>query len=133
EAAEEEELVILDGERVRFAHPLLAHGIYARAAAPRRREMHRRLSAVLTDPEERARHLAHARVLPDAIEALDDAARYVRARGAPDAAAELLELALELGGPPELLVRAAERHLAPGGVPPPQPLVAKPLQSLQGW
>src|SRR5262245_61668494 len=68
EASKEEELVILDRERVRFAHPLLAHGIYARAAAPRRREMHRRLSAVLTDPEERARHLAHARVLPDAIE-----------------------------------------------------------------
>jgi DNA-binding CsgD family transcriptional regulator/DNA polymerase III delta prime subunit len=114
EAAEERQLVVMDGDRVRFAHPLLAHGIYTGAAAPRRREMHRRLSAAVSDPEERARHLAHARVLPDAIDALDEAARYVRARGAPDAAADLLELALELGGGDELLVRVAEHHFDAG-------------------
>jgi DNA-binding CsgD family transcriptional regulator len=110
EQAEELDLVSVDGDCVRFTHPLLAHGIYARASAPRRRATHRRLAAAVSDPEERARHLAHARVLPDAIDALDEAARYVRARGAPDAAAELLELALELGGDSELLVRAAEHH-----------------------
>jgi DNA-binding CsgD family transcriptional regulator len=116
EAAEERQLVVIDGDRVRFAHPLLAHGIYASAAAPRRREMHRHLSALVSDPEERARHLAHARVLPDAIDALEEASRYVRARGAPDAAAELVEIALELGGAPELLVRAAEYHYDAGDV-----------------
>jgi DNA-binding CsgD family transcriptional regulator len=116
EAAEEGELIVTDGERVRFAHPLLANGIYARASAPRRRELHRRLSSVVSDPEERARHLAHARVLPDAIDALDEASQHVRARGAPDAAAELLELALELGGPRELLARAAEYHFDAGEV-----------------
>jgi DNA-binding NarL/FixJ family response regulator len=132
EAAEERELVEMDGERVRFTHPLLAHGIYTGATAPRRREMHRRLSKVVSDPEERARHLAHARVLPDAIGALDEASRYVRARGAPDAAAELLELALELGGSRELLVRAAEYHFDAGDVQRSQELANKAIETLEG-
>ncbi len=132
EAAEERQLVLMDGERVRFAHPLLAHGIYTGAAAPRRREMHRHLSTVVSNPEERARHLALARVLPDAIGALDEASRYVRARGAPDAAAELLELALELGGPPELLVRAAEYHFDAGDVQRSQELANEAIEALEG-
>jgi DNA-binding CsgD family transcriptional regulator len=132
EAAEERQLVVIDGERVRFAHPLLAHGIYTGAAAPRRREMHRRLSTVASNPEERARHLAHAHVLPDAIGALDEASRYVRARGAPDAAAELLELALELGGPPDLLVRAAEYHFDAGDLQRSQELTKKAIETLEG-
>ena len=132
EAAEERQLVVMDGERVRFAHPLLAHGIYASAAAPRRREMHRHLSALVSDPEERARHLAHARVLPDAIDALDEASRYVRARGAPDAAAELLELALELGGPRELLVRATEYHLDAGDIQRSRELAEEATETLEG-
>src|SRR5262249_50692608 len=72
------------------------------------------------------------RVLPDAIHALDEAARQVRARGAPDNAAELLELALELGGPPELLVRAAEHHLDAGDVPRSQQLVGEAIKALNG-
>lgn len=132
EAAEERELVVMHGERVRFVHPLLAHGIYARASAPRRRELHRRLSAVVSDPEECARHLAHARVLPEAIEALDEASRYVRARGAPDAAAELLEMALELGGPRELLVRAAEYHFDAGDVQRSHELANQAIETLDG-
>jgi DNA-binding CsgD family transcriptional regulator/exonuclease VII small subunit len=132
EAAEERELVVMDGERVRFTHPLLAHGIYTGAAGPRRREMHRRLSKVVSNPEERARHLAHARVLPDAIDALDEASEYVRARGAPDAAAELLDLALELGGPPELLVRAAEYHFDAGEVQRSQELSNEAIEALDG-
>ena len=52
--------------------------------------------ALLTDPEERARHLALAAEGPDGevAGALEGAARYARARGAPDAAAELAEQAL---------------------------------------
>src|SRR4051794_3757177 len=109
EAPEERHLVALEGDRVRFTHPLLAAAVYARVPSSRRRAMHRRLSETVTDTEERARHLAHAG-MPDAVEALGEAARHVRARGAPDAAADLLELALSLGGDEELRVRAAEHH-----------------------
>jgi DNA-binding CsgD family transcriptional regulator len=101
------------GGHVRFTHPLLASGVYARAPNGRRRALHQRLSSAVSDVEERARHLALAGA-PDAIAALDEGARSVRARGAPDAAAELLELALGLGGGPELRVRAAEHHFDAG-------------------
>lgn len=112
--AEARGMIELDGQRVRFTHPLLSNGVYARAPSGRRRAMHRRLSAAVADHEERARHLALAGAGPEALAALDEAAREVRVRGAPDAAAELLELALELGGDPELRVRAAEHHFDAG-------------------
>ena len=114
DVAEDCDLIAFDGPRVRFIHPLLAHGVYSRAARSDRREMHRRVSAVVVDPEERARHLAAAARPREAVPALDVAARHVRARGAPETAAELLELALELGGGDELRVRAAEHHLDAG-------------------
>ena len=85
---------------LRFTHPILAHGVYSAAPSRRRREMHRRLAELVAEPELRARHLA----LSDAtgkrqtVEALDTAAEIARARGAPAAAAELLELAMNLGG-----------------------------------
>ena len=113
-AAEDCDLIAFDGPRVRFSHPLLAHGVYSRAARSDRREMHRHVSALVVDPEERARHLAAAARPREAVPALDVAARHVRARGAPETAAELLELALELGGGDELRVRAAEHHLDAG-------------------
>ena len=114
DAAEDCDLIAFDGPRVRFVHPLLAQGVYSRAARSDRREMHRRVCAVVVDPEERARHLAAAARPREAVPALDVAARHVRARGAPETAAELLELALELGGGDELRVRAAEHHLDAG-------------------
>src|SRR5262245_26597843 len=104
------------GRRVRFTHPLLAEGTLARAPATRRRAMHRRLSGVVTDVEDRARHLALAEMPDQALPARDEAARRTRARGAPAAAAELLELALGLGGDSSLKVRAAEPHLDAGAV-----------------
>src|SRR5207249_4561815 len=57
-----------------------------------------RLAAVVVDQEERARHLALAAEGPDEHVAaeLEDAARRARGRGAPDAAAQLSELAREL-------------------------------------
>ena len=45
--------VYIDGERVRFSHPLVASIVYSRAIAPRRRVVHRRLAQVVTDPEQR--------------------------------------------------------------------------------
>ena len=114
--AEDQGVLELRGRRVRFSHPLLAEGTLAHAPAGRRRAMHRRLSEVVTDPEDRARHLALGAVLPDALPALVDAARSARARGAPAAGAELLELAIDLGGNTALKVCAAELHLDSGDV-----------------
>jgi DNA-binding CsgD family transcriptional regulator len=98
-AAEEAGIVALDRQGVvRFEHPLLASAVYAQATEPARREAHAGLAAVVADPEERGRHLALASTGPDAAVAqvLEDAAGRAAARGAPSAAAELVELALEL-------------------------------------
>jgi DNA-binding CsgD family transcriptional regulator len=114
DVAEERGLIERAGRRVRFTHPLLANGVYAHAPPSRRRALHRQLSTVVSDVEDRARHLAHADAGPEALAALDEAAAYTRARGAPAAAAELLELALGLGGGPELRLRAAEHHFDAG-------------------
>jgi DNA-binding CsgD family transcriptional regulator len=129
--AEDRGILERDGRRIRFTHQLLANAIHARATAARWREMHGRLSAVVPDLEERARHLAHARILPDALGALDDAAHYLRKRGAPAAAAELLELALGLGGGSELRVRAAEHHLDAGDAVRAQALVTEAIPTLK--
>jgi DNA-binding CsgD family transcriptional regulator len=53
---------------------------------------------VSDDPEEQARHRALAAAAPDAevADLLEGAARRARSRGAPDAAAELLELSVRL-------------------------------------
>jgi predicted ATPase len=89
-----------DGERLVFAHPLLATVAYQLLAAPERRALHARLAEILDDPEERARHLALAADRPDeaVATALETAARRAAARGAPDAAAELLEGARRIPG-----------------------------------
>ncbi len=128
--AEDRGILERDGRRVRFTHQLLANAIHTRASASTWRDMHRRLSAVVPDIEERARHLAHAQVVPDAVPALDEAARYVRKRGAPAAAAELLELALGLGGGSELRVRAAEHHLDAGDAARAQALLTEAIPTL---
>jgi DNA-binding CsgD family transcriptional regulator len=99
--------------RVRFTHPLLASTVYTRASHRERREVHLRLAELVGDPEERARHLALATDGPDAAvaQALDEAARHARARGAPDAAADLAELARQLT-PPEETSALRSRSLA---------------------
>jgi len=111
--------------RVRFSHPLLGSTIYLNASAQERRALHVRLAALVVDPEERARHLALGTQGPDpdlAI-ALDQAARHARMRGAPDAAAELADLASEMtpSSDDEDLRRrqlgAAEYHFDAGDAP----------------
>ena len=98
EAAAAAGIVELEGDRVRFAHPLLASITYAQIPPARRRVLHARLAEILEDPEERGRHLALAVEHPDAAvaAALDEAARRARARGAPASAAELWEHARRL-------------------------------------
>jgi DNA-binding CsgD family transcriptional regulator len=83
---------------VRFTHPLLASAVYDAIPPARRAAVHTHLANASSDIEERARHLALATREPDANVAnlLDEAAAHARARGAPDAAAELAEQAVQL-------------------------------------
>ncbi|MEJ2860289.1 helix-turn-helix transcriptional regulator [Actinomycetospora flava] len=98
--AEADGVVAIAGERIAFGHPLLAAAVADRAGPGARRDAHRRLGAVTDHPEDRARHraLGSLGAEPVVLADLDAAAASARARGAPDAAAELLELALGLGG-----------------------------------
>ena len=91
-------VVDLDGDAIRFTHPLLAAELYAGLGDARRRELHRRLAGLVSEPEERARHVALTADGPDEAVAaeLEVAAERAYARGAPDAAADLAEQALSL-------------------------------------
>jgi DNA-binding CsgD family transcriptional regulator/exonuclease VII small subunit len=120
--AEKAGIVQRAGGRLGFTHPLLGSTVYAEATPHARRGAHRRLAELVDDPEERARHLALAASGPhlDVARALEEAGRHARGRGAPDAAAELLELARKLAPPGDdagLLrrsVEAAEYHFDAG-------------------
>jgi ATP/maltotriose-dependent transcriptional regulator MalT len=98
EAAEAAGVLEVADDTIRFAHPLLAAATYDRAATDRRREVHERLAEVVTEPEERARHLARTALGPDEsiARALEDAAAAAVQRGAPESAAELAEEAARL-------------------------------------
>lgn len=116
-AAETQAVVAIDGNQLRFTHPILGHGVYTAASPRRRREMHRRLAELVAEPELHARHLAlsDATGEPRTLEVLDTAADLARRRGAPAAAAELLELAIGLGGDsPERRIRSATYHFNAG-------------------
>ena len=115
--AEDDGIVEIAGNRLRFAHPLLAHGVYTDATAGRRRAMHRRLADIVDEPELKARHLALAAATGDALtlRSLDEAAEMARIRGAPSAAAELVDLAIGLGGDtPERHMKSASYHFNAG-------------------
>jgi DNA-binding CsgD family transcriptional regulator len=88
----------LDGERLRFTHPLLGSAVAARQTPSHRRSLHARLAKIVPTAEERARHLALATAEPsrEIASILEDAARSAHARGAPATAAELAEQALRL-------------------------------------
>ena len=91
-------LLIVDGDRVRPAHPLLAAAAKRRSRPAERRELHHELAGVVADKELRARHLALATVRPDAELAATVAAAAAGAsrRGARLEAVELAEHALRL-------------------------------------
>ena len=90
-----------DGGTVAFTHPIFRSAIYADSSREHRHRVHRRLSEVMDDGEERARHLALAADGPDeaAASALEEAAGRARARGSTAGAAELCELAERLTPP----------------------------------
>jgi DNA-binding CsgD family transcriptional regulator len=93
--AEEAGVVEWDGDRLRFTHPLLGSALYGGLSVGRRRALHRRIAAAVTDPEERAHHLVGGTVGTDAhaAGAVEEAAGLAAGRGAADAAAELFQVA----------------------------------------
>ena len=120
EDAESNGIVAIDGNRLRFAHPLLARGVYTDShpgAAPLDASAPGRTSS--TEPELRGPAPGPGRQLERSIrvtlQSLDAAAESARRRGAPAAAAELLDLAIGLGGDtPARRIALANHHLNAG-------------------
>jgi DNA-binding CsgD family transcriptional regulator len=113
DAALDAELLIV-GERVEFAHPLVRSATYRSAATHDRHRVHRALADatdVETDPDRRAWHRARATPGPDEDVAaeLERSAGRAQARGGLAAAAAFLERAVALTQDPQ---RRAERALA---------------------
>jgi DNA-binding CsgD family transcriptional regulator len=134
EDVETEGIVGIDGNRIRFSHPLLARGVYTDATPASRRAMHRALAAIEVEPELKARHLALATASSDdaTLKTLDDAADAARGRGAPAAAAELLDLAIGLGGDkPWRRIRAAGDHFQAGNTDHAESLLAPIVDELR--
>jgi hypothetical protein len=95
EPAEREQVADCKRGVITFAHPLFAEAILASSTAVERRQAHRRLAAAVEGSEKRARHLAlsvDGRDEPTAA-TVHAAARDALFRGAPAAAAELIERA----------------------------------------
>jgi DNA-binding CsgD family transcriptional regulator len=121
-AALEAGIVEVDGDRLRFTHPLLRSALFLRIGVAERHSLHARLAKLVPDREERARHLALAtsgsnREVASIVEA---AATNVRARGAAAASAELSELAIRLTPPTDVddlrrrILDCADRHAEAG-------------------
>jgi DNA-binding CsgD family transcriptional regulator len=111
----------LDGERVRFSHPLHASIAYGSAAPWERHSAHSRLAEAALDADERAQQLSVAVEQPDEGVAgeLEAAAGVAAGRGAPETAARLAERAAELTPVDgeqrrRRLAAAAEHHVASG-------------------
>jgi DNA-binding CsgD family transcriptional regulator len=109
------EVIELEADRIRFVHPLFASAVSLEADVDRRRAIHRRLAALVEDPEERAGHLALGAEGADSAvaSALDEASRMARARGAPQAAADFSERACRLT-PPDDAEAVHRRRLEAG-------------------
>jgi DNA-binding CsgD family transcriptional regulator len=94
-------VIVVDGDRVRAAHPLLAAAARKRTRAADRRTLHRELADVEPNESLRARHLTLATVGPDAELAgtVSAAAQAASSRGARREAVELADHALRLTPP----------------------------------
>ena len=91
-------VLILDGDRVRASHPLLAAAARKSSKSRARRELHLQLAGVVADQQLRARHIALATTQPDEHVAtvVSAAAAGASHRGARQEAVELGEHALRL-------------------------------------
>ena len=131
-------VVELDGDRIRFTHPLLAAGVYEGANPLRRVEVHARLAELLEDPEARAWQLAAYVHEADASVAavLEGAAEHARGRGALRAGALLFERAAGLTPAGDELdaqrrrVEAAYAHHAAGDTPRARALLEPGLEDM---
>jgi DNA-binding CsgD family transcriptional regulator len=92
----------IDGERLRFAHPLLASFVYGDAFEAVRRAVHRRLAALVADPDEHALHLGRGAVAAD-----ESVAATLEATADRAAKRGHREIAAELAGHAERLTPAA--------------------------
>ncbi|WP_020136371.1 helix-turn-helix transcriptional regulator [Streptomyces sp. 351MFTsu5.1] len=113
-AAERLGVAAVDAEgAVRFRHPLLRAAVYADAPGSDRRRAHALLADAVSEPVERARHLAHARPYEDegTARTLMSAADTARREGAPDTGFELAALAV-LRTPGDRPAERADRLLA---------------------
>lgn len=111
---EEAGLVTVDAAGcLRFAHPVYASAIRAGIPAGVRRRLHALLAETTPDRDERARQLAQATTgRNDEVAAeLADAAERVRARGAPELAAEFYDRAAQLTIDSQASVKLALRAL----------------------
>lgn len=97
-AARQSHVIELDGDRIRFTHPLLASAVYAAADRADRYALHRRAADLVGEDDERARHLALGAEGPDSAvaDALEEAARRADLRGALATAANLSAEAMRL-------------------------------------
>ena len=112
--AEAAGLIIVDGERLRFRHPLVRSAVHSAASAGDRRAAHSALAGALTlvAPDRAAWHRALATVGHDEKVASDlaDVAERARRRGGVEAQARLLERAARMTPSPER--RAQRLHQA---------------------
>ncbi|HZP72978.1 MAG TPA: AAA family ATPase [Gaiellaceae bacterium] len=119
--ARDAQLVETDGLRMHFSHPLFAAAVVDEADPLERRRLHARVAALVTNPAERARHLALGSEPPDELIAveLENAARHEQLRGAAYAAADLAHEAWRFSADPERraerLLQACEHRLLVGG------------------
>ncbi|BBX10647.1 LuxR family transcriptional regulator [Mycolicibacterium aichiense] len=126
-------VLAFDGHRIRFSHPLIASAIIADADPTARRHAHRCLANVIDNPELHARHLALATPYgdPETLAALDGAAESAAARGAYSVAAELVGLAIGLGGDTgSRRLRGAEFHFRAGALDEAEELIAPVVDTL---
>jgi DNA-binding CsgD family transcriptional regulator len=115
-------VIEISAEMVRFSHPLLAEAMASMTGPHRRARLHADLARLVDDPEQRARHLALSNSVPsaDTADQIATGARTALERGAPAAAAELLEIAVALTPAGQQsnrwrrIIEAARAHKAAG-------------------
>lgn len=119
ESPENRGVVTINVGRLHFSHPLLSHIVYSQSCPADRRRIHRAIAAVEPVLEHQARHLALAATTgdPETLRVLDSAADAAHAKASPATAAELLELAIGLGGGTAIRrMNAAHNHFLAGDV-----------------
>ena len=126
-------VLVFDGTRIKFTHPLIASGVTSGTDPADLRRAHRRLAAVVAHPESRARHLALSTTHgdPDTLAALDSAAENAASRGAFGTAGELVATAIHLGGDDHMRrLRGAEYLFRAGALDECEALVGPIIEEL---